>query len=306
MAFTPSNLEQNNSEEFLRNWQHASRIFVDDQFRLLPKADFSFHVAININTNAVRDQQLLQNHRNEINLLVKTATLPKFDMGVETVNQYNRKKVLQTGHKFGDVTVKFHDDNMSLINYLWQNYYYHYYADSAAAKIGGAYSRNATKKYDFILSKYGLDNGSIIPFFNYITIYQMARHEWVSAKLINPLIKSWDGQNLDYSSSKSRENTMIFSFEAVTYDSGSVSEGNPEGFGLEHYDNGPSPLTGQPIASASPSFATRLATNNRANLVAKLSQINENQNVQDLGTTTVQAATSQSSTGGLQGFNFPR
>ena len=305
MAFTTSSTEQNSSQEILKSWQHASRVFVDDQFRLAPKADFMFHVAFNINLNAVRDKQLLESHRNEINLLVKSAAIPKFELETTKANQYNRKKVIQTTHKYENVSIKFHDDNMSIINHLWQNYYAHYYADSTSAQKPGAYTRNATKNYDYVVAPYGLDTGAAIPFFNYITIYQMARHEWISAKLINPVITSWEGSQLDYNSTKTHEMTMQLAYEAVSYDTGKVSTGTPEGFAVEHYDTAPSPLTGQiNLTSASPTFVNVQQTNTSSNLINKITQINQSQNTQNLSSPT-NPVTNQNSSSNLNGFRFP-
>ncbi|MEY4333276.1 MAG: hypothetical protein RLZZ196_2019 [Bacteroidota bacterium] len=305
MAFTTSSSEQNNSQEILKTWQHASRVFVDDQFRLAPKADFMFHVAFNINANAVKDKKLIESHRNEINLLVKSATIPKFEIDVTKANQYNRKKIIQTSHKYENVTIKFHDDNMSIINHLWQNYYSHYYADSTSAQKPGAYTRNATKNYDYVVAPYGLDKGTVIPFFNYITIYQMARHEWISAKLINPVITTWDGSTLDYTSNKTHENSITLAYEAVAYDTGDVETGSPEGFAVEHYDTAPSPLTGQiNLTSASPTFVSSQQSNTLSNLVQKVTQVNQAQNTQNLSSTT-NPVSNQNSNGSLQGYSFP-
>jgi hypothetical protein len=308
MAFTPTPLLYTDPSITLRDPQHAARVFTDDQFRLAPKFDFLFHAVFSINPAAVRDTELLQRHGTEINLLVKSISLPKFDVSVETVNQYNRKKVIQTTHKFGDTSVTFHDDNMSIINKLWQNYYSYYYADPNAAGVAGAYNRNATRSSDFIFTKYGLDNGSTVPFFNYVKIYQMARHEWVSYKLWNPVIKSWDGHSLDYSKSSTHNFTMTFSFEAVSFDSGVVSENSPETFAVEHYDNTPSPLQGlQSSTSASPSFVSQ-NTNQLSAVLAVIGQTNSIQNTEIIaptGSSGTLTLVPEQKLNGVPGIVFP-
>ena len=170
MSFTPTNQLQSDPNIFLSSRQHASRLFVDDQFRLFPKLKYLFHVSFSINPKALANIELSQKHKNEINMLVKSIDLPSFTVTTEVLNQYNRKKVIQYNHKFGEILVKFHDDNISIVNTLWQNYYRYYYADSIAATSNRAYTRNATKNSSYINSVYGLDNGSTEPFFNYITI----------------------------------------------------------------------------------------------------------------------------------------
>ena len=269
-------------------------------------------MAFNINPAALKTIDLSQRHRNEINMLVKKIGLPKFTMATETVNQYNRKKVLQTQHRFEDINITFHDDNMSLINQLWQNYYSYYYADSLSSKAPGSYNRNATRNSDFITTNYGLDNGSTAPFFNYITIYQMARHEYVSYKLYNPLIKSFDHKEVGYASKELHEFGMSISYEAVSYEMGTVSSENVEGFGLEHYDLTPSPLSGlAAVDNLSPSFvAQQNVTNNAVESLSNTTRsINTYQNTQEkanAGTPGLLVTDTTQTVGGLQGITFPQ
>ena len=311
MAFTPTNQLVSDNNIGLRDWRHAARLFSEDQFRLAPKWNFSFRVAFNINPAACKNTSLVLSHGQEINMLVKSIDLPKFSLSVETVNQYNRQKVIQTHHKFNDINVKFHDDNMSLINQIWQNYYSYYYADSTSAVNTGAYNRNATRSSDFITTPYGLDNGSSTPFFNYIKIYQMARHEWISYTLINPLIKSWDHQNVSYSKNDVHEFAMSLSFEAVTYDMGNVADGHVEGFAQTHYDLTPSPLHGGGRTSINPSL---IPQNNSINnsisyLTNIVNTVNGYQNTQPLNNNAVgnltTVNTAPASISGLQGTVFP-
>ena len=245
MGFTANYNLKSNATEVLRDQQHAAQLFNTDQFRLAPKQKFLFHVAFGINTGALTDPTLVQRYGTELNMLVKSIDLPAYEVKNEMLNQYNRKKVVQYQQEPREIGVKFHDDNMGLVNHLWQNYYEYYYADPQAANIIGAYNRNATKSANYILSPYGLDNGSTNPFFTYIKIYQMARHEYVQYTLANPIITFWNHNRLDYSQGNTPHDfDMRIKYEAVSYSVGQVSEGNPEGFGVEHYDNVPSPLTG--------------------------------------------------------------
>lgn len=311
MAFTPPQQLTNSSQTTLRDYQHAARVFTDDQFRLLPKQKFLYHVAFNINEAALKSIDLKERHKNEINMLVKSTDLPNFKITTETLNQYNRKKNVQTTHKYNEINIKFHDDNMGLVNQLWQNYYSYYYADSNAAQNAGTYNRTATRNFDYVTSNFGLDNGSTLPFFNYITIYQMARHEYVSYKLINPIITSWNHNNLDYSQNTGHDNSVTLAYEAVAYGNGLVSAGDPEGFGQEHYDTTPSPLKGGASQTASPSFTNNQITRTTAAgfLNNTMQTVNGYQNTSTptpSGTTGITSGTPpQQATGGLQGFTFP-
>jgi len=311
MAFTLNSQLNNSTNVLLRDQQHAARLFVDDQFRLAPKFNFLFHVAFGINTGTVKTLDLVQRYGNEIGMLVKSVGLPKFTVTVDQVNQYNRKKQIQTFHKYEDITIKLHDDNMSLINNLWQNYYSYYFADSTSATSPGAYNRNATRSYDYINNPYGLDNGSTQPFFSYIKIYQMARHEYVSYTLYNPIIKSWDHSLVDYASKDTHDFQMTVSYEAVSYDFGNVTQGDPIGFGQEHYDQTLSPLQGQkdPV-KVTPSLVNNTnLTNNASSFLSNLVTTNNAyQNTQQTATAVTPGLLTPSvspGAGGIQNTIFP-
>lgn len=311
MAFTPSSFLNNTSTVLLRDPQHASRVFVSDQFRLAPKHKFLFHVAFGINRSAVAAPELVERYKNEINVLVKSVDLPNYTVTVETLNQYNRKKNVQTTHRYNPINIIFHDDNMGLINALWQNYYSYYYADPISATAPGAYNRTATKNWNYINNTFGLDNGSTQPFFNYIIIYQMARHEFVSYTLQNPIISSFNHNRMDYAQAGTHDNTMQISYEAVAYGSGIVTEGNPEGFALEHYDKTPSPLVSAGLGDRINPSLTEQGTDISQEKVSVLSQqLNTYQNTKDKespatsgNVSLVQTAPQNNS--GLPGFQFP-
>jgi hypothetical protein len=226
------------------DFSHASKMFVDGDMRLAPKVKFLYHVVFEINTNALISLGFKYKHQNEINMLVKKVDLPKFNINTETLNQYNRKKVIQNKIEYSPVQVTFHDDSYGITRQLWENYYNYYYADQTASKIFGGYDpRNSTKNGRMILAPYGLDHSSTAPFFKKITIYQMSKGEWNSYALINPMISSWNHDLLDYSQNAPVENNMTVAYEAVQYGTGTVNRNSPQGFGVEHYDTVRSPLS---------------------------------------------------------------
>lgn len=231
----------------LSTWQHASRTFQDDYFRLAPKAKFLYHVFFDINTSALKTLNLKYQHQNEIGLLVKSADLPRFSMKTQTLNQYNRKKIVQFDHEFQPINLRFHDDRSHIINALWQNYYSYYYADSLSSRVTGAYYRTAMRNGSYIRNRYGLDNNSSIPFFNRITLYQLNKREYVSYTLVNPVITAFTHDQVQSSSQNGgdAECNMTIAYEAVNYDIGSIRSGRVKGFAVDHYDKSPSPLSPQ-------------------------------------------------------------
>lgn len=311
MSYVDNSLLKSDPIEQIRCQQHAARTFVDDSFRLLPKNKFLFHVAFNINWPAFKGKNLnfslLETLKDEINLLVKSVDLPAYTVSHEVLNQYNRKKVVQFQHKYGESIISFHDDNMGLINQLWQAYYKYHYSDPTVSTAKGAYSKTATRPSSFIKNPYGY-NGRVAPFFNYITIYQMARHEFVSYKLINPMITSWGGGKVAYSDlSASHGFEMKLAYEAVSYDTGFVSSGRMEGFGSVHYDFTPSPLTSDssPDEGTSPSFARTSGFGSVDSTSTSNTNTGTSQKTAATSKTALLYSTSSTSTGGLLGVSLP-
>ena len=111
----------------LRDYTHASKTFTTNSYELKPRFKFLFHVSFTINTDAIpylRSAGVFGNQeRNDLSLLVKTAELPKYKMATETLNQYNRKRIIQTKIDYQPVTLTFHDDGGDNARKLWYYYY---------------------------------------------------------------------------------------------------------------------------------------------------------------------------------------
>ncbi len=238
----------------LGDYQHGARLYVDDAFRLAPKVKFLYHVTFNINADASSViPQLAQKHRNEINMLVKSVDLPKYDISTEVKHQYNRKRVVQKRLDYAPINITFHDDNYGVTTAMWEAYYRYYYRDgnygttdaagSPDTSAKGPYNKFNVFKKDF-KNRYGFDNDSSKSFFDSIVIYQMARQEYTSFTLVNPMISSWSHDTMDQAVSEVVQSQMQLQYETVWYSRGQVVEGvAPKGFATEHYDLTPSPLS---------------------------------------------------------------
>jgi hypothetical protein len=248
----------------LGDYRHATRLYIDNNMRLAPKFKFLYHVVFNINP-LIRTLFPLVNQipRNEINLLCKSADMPKYNMQTTTINQYNRKKVVQTGIQYQPISIEFHDDNAGLTTLLWECYYRYYIADGnyTARQVDGSpaisvreYNRasnginSAYANQGFNLNKFGLDRpNKPVDFFTSIQIFQLhprnAQPTYTSFTIINPKIDQFQHDRLDQSVSEFTLNSMSLSYETVLYNRGVVRRGNaPTGFGETHYDQIPSPL----------------------------------------------------------------
>lgn len=230
----------------MANFQHATRLFVDNTYRLSPRTKFMFYVRFEIDSRASRSITFTNRHINEVGLLVKKTDLPKYNFDTIVKNQYNRKKLLYKNFNYEPITLTFHDDSTGVTNALWALYYGSYVADRHLPTQAYSATHLRQAKINAMDNfRYGLDNNKSVDMFKSISIYTMSRRRFLGYTLINPRIKSWAHSALDYSANEFAENTMTLEYEAVQYTGGNVSYNSPKGFATLHYDLVPSPLSVQ-------------------------------------------------------------
>jgi hypothetical protein len=232
-----------NPKGLMGNWQHASRVFVDDTFRLSPRTKFLFYVHFELDKTAMSAPAFTNRHADEMGVLVKAADLPKFNFDSVVKNQYNRKKILYKQINYEPVNITFHDDTQGIINALWAIYYGTYIQDrnNPTSAYSATHYRSSTDPLNAM--RYGMDRNKVGDIFKSISIYTMSRSRFNGYTLVNPRIKSWQHGNVDYSAADTIESSMTLEYESVFYTQGTVSRGTPKGFANLHYDTTPSPLS---------------------------------------------------------------
>jgi hypothetical protein len=255
----------------LKDYAHAAKTFLPNGYGLAPRNKFLFHSYFNINTeqvpflaNAFADLDMMQ-----IGLMVKTVQLPKFTLETETLNQYNRKRVIQKKINYGPLSMTFHDDSENVVRNMWYNYYAYYYKDPSQtylspratngsmgqlqSQAGFAYNARDIYANDRPVNDWGYvgetysDSGNSPSgkpaFFRDITVYGMSQHKWVSYVLVNPLIKTWDHDVYSYNEGAgTMQNSMTIEYETVKYYEGAIGGVRPDtnvtGFAApSYYDN---------------------------------------------------------------------
>jgi hypothetical protein len=268
MAFGQNNLQPFPPDQGLRDYTHAAKTFRAGGYDLAPRNKFLFYVYFNLNTSIPAVANLVSGGKSStIGLMVKTAQLPGYTVDVQTMNQYNRKRLVQTKINYNPAQIVFNDDSNDLIRNMWYQYYQYYYSDPTykygntpnqsgtlgqiqiPAVLGGAsYTANDTYSpsrgiQHWGLSGQGYNNPSLqslstalltgpasgqVPFFTDITIYGMSQKTYAQYTMINPLIESWNHDQYDYSQGNGiMTHTMTIKYEAVKYYSGAVGGDQP-------------------------------------------------------------------------------
>jgi len=298
------------AETNMRDYQHAHRLYTQQRMNFSPKVKFLYHCVFELSTEARAHATISVQEESLLNVLVKTVDLPSYSASVETRQQYNRKKNIQTRVDYDPITVKWHDDKAGVTMSLLQEYYTYYfkdgnYNDGTGSALGQTFG--SRDKYKDKVPSYGLDNNRQIPFFKQIKIFQLSRNKWNSFTLINPIVERWQHDTMDSSDGIGiAENTMTIMYEGVIYDHGEVEigpNGEPKTFGDPRtgYDATPSPLGNQDLY---PSQQSNYVLENQATPVYQ-STATMSQNPFSIPGSGSFSNGVQPSPGGLAGLLFP-
>jgi hypothetical protein len=255
--------------DYLRDYTHASKTFRPNAYQYAPKFKFLFHVYFEINQSAYAVG--LPQGAN-FGLAVKSVKLPSYSFDTHIMNQYNRKRIVQTKIKYDPIDINFHDDNGNLIRNMWYNYYTYYYKDASipVASVSGRqaqqtgtgstnspnnanynsrniYSQSITgdTNWGYVGETPTTVNGytevgtgqTKIPFFKNVTIFGFNQHNYVAYTLINPIINRFAHDTYNYAEGNgTMENVMTLDYETVKYFQGAIDGTKPSdivaGFGL--------------------------------------------------------------------------
>lgn len=260
--------------DYLRDYRHAAKTFRSKSYAFAPKYKFLFHTYFNINQNAWSEGA-----GKNFGILVKDIKLPSYNFQTQQLNQYNRKRIVQTKIKYDPVSITFHDDNTNTINKLWYAYYTYYYNDANKPNVMFSGKRGSGRTPNGInnsqqqtMADYNVSNiykpsitgnvdwgyvgetanpgpnGQKVPFFQNITVFGFNQHNFTAYTLINPIITAFGHDTYNYEEGGGvMKNTMTIDYETVVYDEGAIDGRTPEdivtGFGdRANYDRKTSPI----------------------------------------------------------------
>ena len=233
----------------MKDYQHASRLYIDDNFKLLPKQKFLFHVYFDVDDNAFT-KAFNTTQKLELNMLVKNLDLPKYNFNLEEKQQYNKKTYVSTRMSYEPVNINFHDDHADTVNAFWKAYYEYNNVDSITVASTGLKSSTKDTLYDskgkLTRTQFGMDGKqrNKKPLLRSIQIFVLHKQKFTSFTLINPRIASFSHDSLDQAEGGGvMSNAMQVFYETVLYSAGTVNKASIPGFSTIHYDHEPSPIS---------------------------------------------------------------
>ncbi len=172
--------------------------------------------------------------------VVKSSDRPSVDIQTEVINQYNKKKIIQSGIKYNPVNVTFYDTVDGVAQLLWIDYAKYHFADYQQPSstfgddiINEELNDPNNKSWGFSIppmASGSLDRGANSQhYFKAIQIYQLSGGEYISYSLVNPKIASFTPDELSYDVSDISTISMQIHFEAIEHE----NDGKPKHI----YDN---------------------------------------------------------------------
>lgn len=167
--------------------------------------------------------------RSQIGSLVRTATLPEIEFKTETKNQYNRKRIVNTGVEYQPVDIKVFDTiNNEWLTMFMKYYSYHYMNPKNKTRNGSrdtigetagesdSYDSNFGFGSTWNSNNYGYNLNLISNFFERIDYVLYHGNKGVQYSLLNPVLTRFRTGEIDYSSSEVMEFDMTFEYESFT------------------------------------------------------------------------------------------
>lgn len=233
----------------IKDYKHASKIFTHNQYRLSPKYGFLYYVEFDLNpdiSNLIPNNNKA-NFAQEMGMIVKSVSLPKFTVETKSHNAYNRVNISQHKIKYDPVSIVFHDDQADTVRSFWYDYYSYFYRDpdynDATYSAQHKYQTRPTFEWGYSPRPlYRLGTTQSYQYIQSIRIYSLYQQQFSEYQLVNPIITRFaHGEHAAADTQSLLQHEMSIQFETVKYFTGSITENTAGGFIDLNYDRVPSP-----------------------------------------------------------------
>lgn len=159
---------------------------------------------------------------NGLQFAVKRLDRPRVSFETQTLNQYNKKRIVQTGIKYGPSRIEFHDTADQAVMRMWHEYAAFYFGDFRKANASdwnydlvNPDFKNSGEGFGLTLPKEDIKTQT--NFFSTVECYQFSGGSYTQFDLVNPKIASFDPDEMDYGSEQGHGLTMTLEFETIIY-----------------------------------------------------------------------------------------
>lgn len=234
---------------FLRSPATAPRIFGADSpgqlFTAVPRFKFDFVTEFRLTQSglAMTNQAKLNDRKSDRNIVfkVRQITKPRITLVHETLNQYNKKRIVYKKVDYQETSLRIYDTVDNSMLSLWVDYFTYFFGDSRPKNNSSymqgideaAFSDDTGWGFRPLVNGYNSTN-----FFEYIKVIAFYARTYTAFKYINPKITSIDFGEKDYAQSEVEEINVNFAYEAIEYETFGepVSYNDIEQWGWENQD----------------------------------------------------------------------
>lgn len=211
--------------EYVRDSKHAAYVFDTKGDGLIktgyPRLRFQYFVNFVFNKQAIG--QIFEDPN--FTALVKRVDAPSISIDTQTLNQYNKKRIVQNRVNFNPIDLVFHDTVDSLTLKFWEAYYTHHFKDGDRKVEGGEVNKrffaNDIIAPEFDGNNFGVNLDRIQDqqyLLDRIEFFQVFGGRFKRIDLINPRIQSFTPDTFDYSDTTGlSEIRMSLAYEDVIY-----------------------------------------------------------------------------------------
>lgn len=218
----------------MRDTRHAANTFGANKSALnigTPRFPFQYFVNFTFNPAAI---DYVNNFLGEaedvryLTALVKSVSRPSFTTEEETLDQYNRRRIIQKRVQPGPVEINMHDTVEGRTLRFWEMYYEYYFRDGVNSKKLDSNNQIRSKAFvdDLLLDTqsdgdygYNIERvGNQRQLIRTIDIFQVHSGNFTQTTLINPKISSFTPTNqLDYAGTELLDLIFTINCESVVY-----------------------------------------------------------------------------------------
>ncbi len=198
-----------------------------------PRQQFGGYVSFVLDRDLFRDpfyNDEIEELRTRMGSLVRTADFPQIEFKTQTLNEYNRKKIVNTGVEYQPVTIRVVDTaSNAWLTILMKYFAYHYMNPRNKGNTGDRDMDNSSNitGAEMIASQFGAGspfdsnkagyNINYNPhFFERIDYVLYHAQKGTQYSLFNPVLTGFTHTPLDYASNELMEFTMTFQYESFT------------------------------------------------------------------------------------------
>jgi hypothetical protein len=213
----------NRAEKFFRTMGSPS-----DALDAVPRQKFKFFVKFIANSSGSGSELSMGSFP-----LAVSVELPRVDFETQIVNQYNRKRVVQTGFNYAPINLIFYDTVDKSFQTFYQKYFFYYYNDRTNADstllTNDTHLDDQQGHFGYSPPEASQDKN----FFKQIIVYRgwddnMNNEPLDPIILYNPVINSIMHDTLTYTESQPVTWTMSVVFENVMYKTRDNDDGGPD------------------------------------------------------------------------------